>query len=131
MSKHATTPTNMDNLVDDSWEAHLPPDPHYRRLHRGVRLDPETVWDELKAYLCMVSHSSDGWDIDLVEDLMFWHADAFVDRLETLVDECPQVGKTVVWATVEGTAAAGVDRFHVLQERVAGDLEAQGYLQRG
>jgi hypothetical protein len=56
--------------------------------------------------------------VDLVEDLMFWHAAALVGRVEALVDECLSLRETVALAHVGGTVAAGVDRFRALQERL-------------
>ena len=120
-----------DELPDDSSARFLPPDPVYRRLHRGVRFEPESVWAELEEYLCAGTWRSADLDAqDLVEDLMFWHADAFVDRVESLVSRCPSAREVVAYAHVGGVAGDGVDRFHGLQDRLRADLEAEAALRR-
>jgi hypothetical protein len=53
----------------------------YDAIHEAVRLDPESVWDRLRTFLCS-PEEADMERVDLVEDLMFWHAEAFIDRLE-------------------------------------------------
>ena len=45
------------------------------------RRTAEPVWDRLRVFLCS-PEDPDMERVDLVEDLMFWHADAFIDRLE-------------------------------------------------
>ena len=91
----------------------------YDRLHEAVRTYPESVWNDLRAFLCAPTNNPQATSrVDLVEDLMFWHADAFVDRLEALLEECPSARETVAAAYVGGVAAEGVDRFHALQERL-------------
>ncbi len=91
----------------------------YSAIHEAVRLDPESVWDRVRAFLC--SHDDDDMEkLDLVEDLMFWHADAFIDRLEALVADCPAVSSAVAEAYVGGLAVtAGLERFYALQDRLA------------
>jgi hypothetical protein len=114
---------NQDLPVDPSAEF-LPQDPVYRRLHRAVRFDPESVWDELQAFLCDTKRGGADLDAqDLIEDLMFWHGDAFFDRLELLVGRCPSTREIVAWAVVEGVASEGVARFHDLQQRLRDELE--------
>jgi hypothetical protein len=44
-------------------------DPDERRLHRGIRLAPETVWAEVRAKLCAPSPRDHEFLVDLVEDL--------------------------------------------------------------
>jgi hypothetical protein len=86
----------------------------YRRLHDGVFPDPEAVWPELRNYLCDArDNPHDPSVIELIEDLMFWHADAFVRRMEKLADDCPSIREMIAAAYVGGTAAACVDRFDV------------------
>jgi hypothetical protein len=97
----------------------------YQRLHEGVLRDPEGVWQELRAYLC---GPTDDRSVDLIEDLMFWHAAAFVERVEALVEECPSVAETVASAYVGGTAAEGVDQFHALQDRILARMETANEL---
>jgi hypothetical protein len=104
------------------------PNPEMRRLHEGVRLDPESVWVDLRAFLCAARDPFDNNVVDLVEDLMFWHADDFVDRLEQLVDECPAVRLTVAWAQVGGVAGPGIDRFELLHQRLVEEAMAEGLI---
>jgi len=120
-----------EELADDPSAEFSPPHPVYRRLHRGVRFEPESVWAELEEYLCAGTWRSAHFDAqDLVEDLMFWHADAFFDRVESLVSRCPSAREVVAWAHVGGVAGDGVDRFHRLQDRLRADLEAEAALRR-
>lgn len=121
----------VDDLASHRWERYLPPDPEYRRLHRGVRLDPESVWADLRTYLCSVASGSDLDAQDLIEDLMFWHAEPFVDRLATLAEECPSVRVLIAFAHVGGIDNAGVRRFDALQARLSRELEAEGLIERG
>lgn len=96
----------------------------YDAVHDAVRLDPESVWDRLRVFLCS-PEAPDIERIDLVEDLMFWHADAFIDRLEALIAECPGIESHVVSAYVGGLAIGpGLDRFYALQDRLG--LEGGG-----
>jgi len=108
----------------------------YGLIHDAVRLDPEQVWDRLARYLCASASgpSSDAESFersDLIEDLMFWHADAFIARLETLYRDCPAIAMDITTAHVGGLAVTdGLERFYALQDAIQGDLEAQGKLAR-
>lgn len=94
----------------------------YDAIHEAVRLDPESVWDRLRVFLCS-PEDPDIERVDLVEDLMFWHADAFIDRLEALVADCPATEAHVVLAHVGGLAVSpGLQRFYALQDRVGRTL---------
>ena len=100
------------------------------RIHDAVRLGPESVWPELRQLL-----ADPAWDpfdltlVDLVEDLMFWHADAFAERLEQLVDEAPHLRAAVATAHLGGRATdEGLERFLALQDRLLAELEAEGVL---
>ena len=103
-------------------------DPELRRLHKGVRLDPESVWSDLRAYFCAAKDPFDLNVVDLLEDLMFLHADAFVDRLEELVVDCPSVRLTVALAHVGGVTGPGIDRFDLLQQRLLKEDTAEGLI---
>ena len=98
------------------------PDPDDRRLHRAIRLDPDAGWDELRTRLCERGARDEAFLTDLVEDLMFRHADQFIDRLERLAEECPQARETIALAHVGGVAStAAFERFWSLQDRLGGD----------
>ena len=106
----------------------------YEEIRDVVRVDPESVWDRLSRLLC--ASPGGPWDdaeylsrVDLIEELMFWHADAFIERLETLVEACPQLRMDVSAAYVGGVAVGpGLERFYALQESISGALEATGDL---
>jgi hypothetical protein len=102
--------------------------PEAARIHEAVRLDPESVWLDLRTILCSAEDPFDLAVVDLVEDLIFWHADAFIERVERLVEECPGVRLTVAWAHVGGVAGPGIDRFHVLHERLVEEAKRKGML---
>lgn len=94
----------------------------YDLIHEAVRLNPESVWEQVRRFLC--ARALIGQDVserlDLIEDLMFWHSDEFIDRLERLVEECPWIAEIVVDAHVGGRAETnGLTRFYQLQERLA------------
>ena len=103
-------------------------------IHEDVRLIPEHVWDRLAAFLCTSAAGASRDDeqlsrVDLIEDLMFWHADAFIDRLERLVETCPQIRMDVALAHVGGVAVGpGLERFYALQDVLSDELEAAGEL---
>jgi hypothetical protein len=104
------------------------------QIHEAVRLDPESVWDRLRLFLCASATGPSGdaealQRADLIEDLMFWHAEEFIDRLEKLVEECPALHPDVVMAHVGGRAVGpGLERFYALQESLVSALEADGQL---
>ena len=104
--------------------------------HPAVWDDPESVWDRIRDYLCRPSvvgdrlsrAAQDDWHtrIDLIEDLMFHHSDAFIDRLEALADECPGTREVIAQAYVDGRAPdTGLERFWALQERLRPEFETQ------
>ncbi len=94
-------------------------DPDERRLHRGVRLAPETVWTEVRAKLCDPSPRDHELLVDLVEDLMYRHADEFIDRLEAVADECPASHELLTTPHLGGIATTeAAERFWNLQDRL-------------
>ena len=101
----------------------------YEELHRRVWSDPESVWEELRTLLCSPTtdpYLDDELHADLIEDLMFHHAPAFIDRLEQLAVECPEIRGTIATAHVGGVALnRGLERFYALQERLMDELEAE------
>lgn len=94
-------------------------DPDQRRLHRGIRLAPESVWPEVRARLCGSPPRDDEFLVDLVEDLMYRYADEFIDRLEEVADECPASHEPLASAYLGGVAATdAAERFWRLQDRL-------------
>ena len=106
----------------------------FEAIHAGVRSDPEEVWDRLAQLLCASARgpAKDAESLqrtDLIEDLMFHHADAFVERLDTLLKQCPALKSDVVKAHVGGVAiGVGLQRFYGMQDTLSTELEASGEL---
>lgn len=95
------------------------PDPEDRRLHRLVRTDPEAAWADIHARLCASRPRDELFLQDLIEDLMYHDPDAFIDRLEVLISECPLAREPVAAAYVGGRASSpGLERFWLLQEQL-------------
>jgi hypothetical protein len=96
----------------------------FQAIHEAIRLDPESVWDRLRAFLC--SEADRYEQLDLVEDLMFWHPDEFIERLEAVAAECPRVGRLIVEAEVGGRAITpGLARLLELKAKLdlsSGDI---------
>lgn len=102
--------------------------------HDAVKANPEEVWERLARLLC-ASATGPAKDAefmtrtDLIEDLMFFHADAFVDRLETLVEACSALRSDVVMAHVGGVGVGpGLRRFYAIQDSLSKEFEASGDL---
>jgi hypothetical protein len=92
--------------------------PEYDAIHEAVRLDPESVWVRLRRFRC--SRATEEERLDLIEDLMFWHPDAFIDRIEALADECRKVRGVLIQVHIGGRAdTPGLTRFYALQERLS------------
>jgi hypothetical protein len=109
-------------------------DTEYEQIHRELQADPEATWGRLARFLCSSAAGSTREleflsRADLIEDLMFSHADAFIDRLEQLIEDCPKLRPDIAMAHVGGIAAGpGLQRFYALQESVSRELEATGEL---
>jgi hypothetical protein len=99
------------------------------RIHEAVRLDPESVWGDVRSVLCSAEDPFDLAVVDLLEDLIFWHADGFIERIEHLVEECPGARLTVAWAQVGGVAGLGIERFDALHQRLADEAMAKGLIE--
>jgi hypothetical protein len=109
-------PTPMDGVDDAEFTFS---DPGDRRLHRLVREDPETAWPELRDRLCSPGPRDEALLDDLVEDLMFNDPDRFIDRIEAVVEECPNARDPIARAHIGGRASSpGLERFWALQERL-------------
>ena len=106
------------------------------QFHPAIWDDPESVWDRVRDYLCLPRSNDEARDqvwqtrVDLIEDLMFHHPEAFIDRIEVLADECPHIREVIATAYVGGRAPdPGLDRFWALQTRLQPDVEALGDVQ--
>ncbi len=103
------------------------PDPELRRIHRAIRLDPQSVWDEVRALLCAPPPRDEMFLDDIVETLLYSHADAFIDRLERLAAECPEAQWPLVRAHIGGIAPSpALERFWGLQARLESGFVARG-----
>jgi hypothetical protein len=101
-------------------------DPSERRLHLAIREDPESAWEDLRALLCSAERD-DLFVIDLVEDLLSLHGDAFIDRLEAVAAECADALEIIALADVGGFAGPAMERFLRLQARARPHLERRGW----
>ncbi len=89
----------------------------YDSVHGLVINDPESVRDRLRAFLWSYRPEPNAEAVDLIEDLMFWHPDEFIDRLESVTHDCANVRKLVAEAHVGGRAVTpGLGRCYTLQE---------------
>ena len=114
--------------VDEpQWELGMR-DPEHRRLHRGVREDPESVWLDVRARMCGDEVADPVFIDDLLDDLLFFHADAFVDRVLEAARDCRPAMHAVVWVHIGGVAGASLDRFEVERRRMEDALVAAGDL---
>ena len=60
---------------------------------------------------------------------MFWHADAFIERLENLFRDCPAIGMDIAMTHPGGRVVTdGLARFLALQDAISTELEARGEL---
>jgi hypothetical protein len=100
--------------------------PEKRRLHRGVREDPESVWDDLRARICQ---DPDDFAADIVDDLLFHHAEAFADRVAALADECPDSRELIASIhTGDKDDSPAMARFEAKRRRLEDQLVAAGVL---
>jgi hypothetical protein len=110
------------NAEDERHEITLS-DPDERRLHRGIRLAPESVWAEVRERLCAARPRDDEFLVDLIEDLMYRWADEYIDRLEEVADECQASHEPLASAHLGGVAATdAAERFWELQDRLQRQL---------
>jgi hypothetical protein len=106
-------------------------DPEERRVHRGVRLDPESVWDAVRDMLRESPPRNELFLAGLVEDLMYSHAEGFIDRIEAVAEESANAGEIVVMAYVGGIAPSPAhERFWSLQDRLQPDAGSRDIHQR-
>ncbi len=99
-------------------------DPDERRIHRGMRIDPESIWDEVRVRLCAPPPRDEMFLTGLIEDLMHDHGAEFIERIEEVVAACPESHATVTMAYVDGIAPTpALERFRRLQQNLS---EASG-----
>ena len=92
-----------------------------------IRQDPEAVWPQLRDRLCAdPPEEADAVELmNAFEELLYSHADQFIQRIEALADECPSARGYLQEAYVGGVAASdALDRFDALQERLNREARA-------
>jgi hypothetical protein len=99
-----------------------------RRLHKGVREDPESVWPDVRARMCNDSGHPIAILDDILDDLLSFHADAFVDRVLEAARDCSEAKQLVVSLYVGGSASDALDRFEHERRRMEDELVAAGEL---
>jgi hypothetical protein len=96
-------------------------DPEFSRLdqllHHG---DPEAAWPQVLEYVSREATTHAAEVTMLVEDLIYLHADRFIDRMEAEVATNHQFRLAVSGAYIGGVVGAGIDRFLALQQAISG-----------
>jgi uncharacterized protein DUF6869 len=97
----------------------------YWTLHSQVATDPERAWP---SFVRFIRDPAPGDPerilqvLDLLEDFVYDHAAAFIDRIEALAESDPTFKELVADAFVGGVGGEAVERFHALQERLFAEL---------
>lgn len=97
-------------------------DPEFSRLdgllHHG---DPESAWPQVLEYVCRETTNPVRWAevATLVEDLIYLHADRFIDRIEAEASSNQQFRLALSQAYIGGTSGPAVERFLVLQRDIS------------
>lgn len=102
-------------------------DPDQRRLARAASEDPESVWPELVALFTTPAATSERELLasNLLEDLIFWHAETYIDRIEALAAASAVMRDRLAAAVVGGIAPSpALERFWKLQESIQRDAGA-------
>ena len=95
-------------------------DPEYDRLDRLLHHgDPETAWPQVLEYVCREATNHTAEVATLVEDLIFLHADRFIDRIEAEAANNQQFRVALSKAYIGGICGAAVERFLTLQASVS------------
>jgi len=97
-------------------------DPEYHRLDRLLHHgDPETAWPQVLEYVCREATNHARWAevATLVEDLIYLHADRFIDRIEAEAASNQQFRLALSMAYIGGIGGAAVERFLNLQASVS------------
>jgi hypothetical protein len=112
-------PSSSLVTLSDPDDAEFGASPTQRRLSRAVRFAPESVWAELAERLCSNEYEDELFLGSILEELLYLHADAFIDRLERLAAECPAARERIAGAYVGGVGATpALERFWSLQQEL-------------
>ncbi len=88
------------------------------RLHSLVRSDPDRAWP---IFLRFAKQNRGGFAIDLLEDFVYEHDEAFIDRIEAAALQDVAIRNLVEQAHIGGIATIGAERFNLLQRRLQED----------
>lgn len=91
-----------------------------------MREDPESVWDDVRARVC---RQPDDFAADLLDDLLFDHAEAFADRVAALADACSEAKLLIASLLIDDKPdTPALRRFEALRRRLEDELVAAGEL---
>jgi hypothetical protein len=96
-------------------------DPEFKRIDRLLHDgDPEEAWIAVLDYLSRNGLNHERWAevATLTEDLIYVHADLYIDRIEREAISNTPFRSAVMQAYIGGIVGPAVDRFLALQERL-------------
>jgi len=89
----------------------------FEPIHFGAHRDPEATWPNIVEFVRRHPQTDDAWT--LLEDVMFGHGEAFIDRLEALARTDRAIRATIAAAPeIGGIASTAVDRYNRLQAEI-------------
>lgn len=89
----------------------------FEPIHFGAHRDPEAAWPDIVSYVHRHPQTMDAWT--LLEDVMFEHGEAFIDRIEALARTDKAIRETIATAReIGGIASDAVDRYNRLQREL-------------
>jgi hypothetical protein len=87
----------------------------FEPIHFGAHRNPEGAWPSIVAFIRR--HPGTNEATTLLEDVMFSHGDAFIERIEALASTDEAIRDTIATAPpIGGIASDAVDRYNRLQE---------------
>ncbi|HEY7600087.1 MAG TPA: hypothetical protein VH741_09185 [Candidatus Limnocylindrales bacterium] len=119
----ASRPASAEHLTADEHDVELSwATPTQRRLSRAVSSEPESIWPELAERLCSSKVEDEMLLAHVLEELVYRHAESFIDRIERLAAACPAARERIAAAHVGGVGATlALERFWSLQEKLRVD----------
>lgn len=88
-------------------------DDEFAPIHGLTAIDPEAAWPKVVAFVRRYPGTPEA--IDLIEDLIYGHGPAFIDRIEIIARSDRRVGDAVADAVIGGIAGPAIERFDRLQ----------------
>lgn len=99
----------------------------FEPIHLGAHRDPEATWPDIVAFVRRHPHTNEA--STLIEDVMFGHGEAFIDRIEELARTDKVVRGTIANAgPIGGIASDAVDRYNRLQQELVREASREGWL---